>query len=247
MPAQYICPIAGGMVQVARADDDTIPAIPPVELQAAMAGPDPSKEPLKGKLPHMFMIMDNAEFYLIATKAWADQNGVRTFADIARVKPEFGKACTFGNRLGQFRGAGQLGLAPGLGLHIGHDLIADLVQRSECRFGHAVETQGEDTTVFEALKLREIAFAARRRGLTERGVIGDAAGLALGPFDRPQFEIGAVRQIFERRAPRKKVGDLFGSVVDGPAAGAAGMARRQVPLAVRTVSVLVAVSASVSV
>lgn len=80
--------VAGGMVQAVKGEADIIPAIPPVEYKAAIDGTDPFSESMKGKVFHLFTIMNNLEFYFIATKAWADKNGIKTIADIARVKPK---------------------------------------------------------------------------------------------------------------------------------------------------------------
>lgn len=80
--------IAGGMVQATKGEADIIPAIPPVEYKAALDGTDPFSSSMKGKFGHLFSIMNNLDFYFIATKAWADKNGIKTIADIARVKPK---------------------------------------------------------------------------------------------------------------------------------------------------------------
>lgn len=79
--------VAGGMVDVANGEADVAFAIPPVELQAAMAGRDPFPTSLEGELLAMMTIVDHLEFYFVADAAWAEAHGVSSLADLAEKKP----------------------------------------------------------------------------------------------------------------------------------------------------------------
>lgn len=91
--------VAGGMVQAAKAEADIATAMPPVELQRGLKGIAPFPEPLEGKLMAVMTILDKLEFYFLANKAWADKNGIKVMADIAKAKPKANVAL---NRKGTF-------------------------------------------------------------------------------------------------------------------------------------------------
>lgn len=78
----------GGMVQAAAGKMDIVVGVTPVETAYGIQGKEPFKEPLKGKLYHIGTVLDNTRHYFIADKAWADANGIKSVADLARVKPK---------------------------------------------------------------------------------------------------------------------------------------------------------------
>jgi len=77
----------GGMVQAAAGKMDIVVGVTPVETAYGIEGKEPFKEPLKGKLYHIATVLDNTRHYFIADKRWADANGIKSVADVARVKP----------------------------------------------------------------------------------------------------------------------------------------------------------------
>ncbi|MDA0261397.1 MAG: TAXI family TRAP transporter solute-binding subunit [Proteobacteria bacterium] len=81
--------VAGGMVDVANGKSDVHYSITTIDYEYGLNGAAPfeSKVP-DGALLHMFTLMDNLDMYFVARKAWAEQNGIKTLADIARVKPK---------------------------------------------------------------------------------------------------------------------------------------------------------------
>ena len=78
----------GGMVQAAAGKMDIVVGVTPVETSYGIQGKEPFKEPLKGKLYHIGTVLDNTRHYFIADKVWADANGIKSVADLARVKPK---------------------------------------------------------------------------------------------------------------------------------------------------------------
>lgn len=80
--------VAGGLIAVGEGRADIVMAVPPVELRNALNGQPPFSKPLKGKILHVFTILDNLAFYFIAQKSWADKYGIKTIADIGKKKPE---------------------------------------------------------------------------------------------------------------------------------------------------------------
>ncbi|HZX26455.1 MAG TPA: TAXI family TRAP transporter solute-binding subunit [Telluria sp.] len=79
--------VGGGMLAAAEGKADVVIALPPVEIQRALAGQEPFHKSLKGKLLHAMTILEELDFGMIATRDWADKHGIRSFADLARVKP----------------------------------------------------------------------------------------------------------------------------------------------------------------
>lgn len=79
--------VGGGMLAVASGKADVSIAVPPVEIQKGLAGEAPFTQPLKGKLFQAMTILEELDFNVVATKKWADKYGIKTFADLARVKP----------------------------------------------------------------------------------------------------------------------------------------------------------------
>ena len=80
---------AGGMVAVAKGESDIHYSVTTIDYEYGLAGKAPFQEKMPdGKLLHMFTLMDNLDLYYLARKKWADSNGIKTIADIARVKPK---------------------------------------------------------------------------------------------------------------------------------------------------------------
>ena len=80
---------AGGMVAVAKGESDIHYSVTTIDYEYGLAGKAPFQEKIPGgKLLHMFTLMDNLDLYFLARKKWADSNGIKTIADIARVKPK---------------------------------------------------------------------------------------------------------------------------------------------------------------
>ncbi len=81
--------VAGGMVDVANGKSDVHFSITTIDYEYGINGQAPfqSKVP-NGALLHMFTLMDNLDMYYLARKAWADSNGIKTLADVARAKPK---------------------------------------------------------------------------------------------------------------------------------------------------------------
>ena len=50
-------------------------------------GQGPYKTPLKGKFSYVMMLYDNQFIHFLMTKEWADANGIKSWADIAKKKP----------------------------------------------------------------------------------------------------------------------------------------------------------------
>jgi TRAP transporter TAXI family solute receptor len=80
--------VGGGMLAITSGKADISIGLPPVEVQRGLAGEEPFKEPLKGKLFHVMTILNDLDFYFIANKEWADRNKIATFADFAKAKPK---------------------------------------------------------------------------------------------------------------------------------------------------------------
>lgn len=80
--------VAGGLLAVANKKADIVMAVPPVELKNAINGDPPFPKSLKGKVMHVFTIMNNLDFFFIAQKSWADRYGIKSIADIGKKKPK---------------------------------------------------------------------------------------------------------------------------------------------------------------
>jgi TRAP transporter TAXI family solute receptor len=77
----------GGVLAIAKAEADITATATGAEIKLANEGRFPYKEALAGKFQFVMQLYDNAFLHLLMTKAWADENGVRSWADIARKKP----------------------------------------------------------------------------------------------------------------------------------------------------------------
>lgn len=77
----------GGLVQIAGGEATLSVSASTPEIRHAVEGKPPYKEALKGKFAYVMMLNDNQPMHCIMSRAWAEQNGIRTFADIAAKKP----------------------------------------------------------------------------------------------------------------------------------------------------------------
>jgi TRAP-type uncharacterized transport system substrate-binding protein len=57
-------------------------------VRLANEGQSPYTKPLKGKFSYVMQLYDNQFIHFLMTKEWADANGVRSWADIAKKKPK---------------------------------------------------------------------------------------------------------------------------------------------------------------
>ncbi len=79
--------VAGGFQAVADGKADIAAMVPPAETRKGILGEAPYAKPLKGKVLNVMNILEELDFTIVATKAWADKYGIKTMADLARVKP----------------------------------------------------------------------------------------------------------------------------------------------------------------
>jgi len=77
----------GGLVQLASGDATFSVSASAPEIRLAAEGKAPYREALKGKIAYVMMLNDNQPLHCIMTRAWAEANGVKSFADIAAKKP----------------------------------------------------------------------------------------------------------------------------------------------------------------
>src|SRR5690348_8465268 len=78
----------GGVLAIADKQADFTATATGTEIVLANEGKAPYKTPLKGKFSYVMMLYDNQFMHFLMTKEWADANGVRTWADIAKKKPK---------------------------------------------------------------------------------------------------------------------------------------------------------------
>ena len=78
----------GGVLAIAKGEADFTATATGTEIRLALEGKAPFKEPLKGKFTFVMQLYDNQFIHFLMTKAWADENGIKTFDDIAKKKPK---------------------------------------------------------------------------------------------------------------------------------------------------------------
>ena len=78
----------GGVLAIADGQADFTATATGTEVRLANEGKSPYKAPLKGKFSFVMMLYDNQYIHFLMTKEWADANGVRSWADIAKKKPK---------------------------------------------------------------------------------------------------------------------------------------------------------------
>ena len=77
----------GGLVQLAAGEATLSASASAPEIRHAIEGKAPFRAALKGKLSYVMMLNDNQPMHCIMTRAFAQANGIRSFADIAAKKP----------------------------------------------------------------------------------------------------------------------------------------------------------------
>ena len=77
----------GGVLAIADGQADFTATATGAEIRLADEGQTPFQKPLKGKFSYVMMLYDNTFIHALMTKAWADEHGIRSWADIAAKKP----------------------------------------------------------------------------------------------------------------------------------------------------------------
>ena len=78
----------GGVVAIADKEADFTATATGTEIRLANEGKSPYDKPLKGKFSYVMMLYDNQFIHFIMTKAWADENGIKGWEDIAKKHPK---------------------------------------------------------------------------------------------------------------------------------------------------------------
>jgi TRAP transporter TAXI family solute receptor len=78
----------GGVLAIAEGQADFTATATGTEIRLANEGAAPFKQPLKGKFTYVMQLYDNQFIHFLMTKAWADANGIKSWADIAAKKPK---------------------------------------------------------------------------------------------------------------------------------------------------------------
>lgn len=77
----------GGVLAIADGKADFTATATGTEVRLANEGKSPYSAPLKGKFSFAMMLYNIQYIHVLMTKAWADANGIKSFADIAAKKP----------------------------------------------------------------------------------------------------------------------------------------------------------------
>jgi TRAP transporter TAXI family solute receptor len=78
----------GGVLAIAKGEADFTATATGTEIKLAIEGKFPFKESLKGKITFVMQLYDNQFVHFLMTKAWADENGIKSWDDIAKKKPK---------------------------------------------------------------------------------------------------------------------------------------------------------------
>ena len=78
----------GGVLAIADGQADFTATATGTEVRLANEGQAPFAKPLKGKFSYVMQLYDNQFIHFLMTKEWAEANGVRSWADIAKKKPK---------------------------------------------------------------------------------------------------------------------------------------------------------------
>ena len=78
----------GGVLAIAEGQADFTATATGTEVRLANEGQAPYSKPLKGKFSYVMQLYDNQFIHFLMTKEWADANGVKSWADIAKKKPK---------------------------------------------------------------------------------------------------------------------------------------------------------------
>jgi len=77
----------GGVLAIANGEADFTATATGTEIKLANEGKAPFSAPLKGKFSFVMQLYDNQFVHFLMTKAWADENGIKSWDDIANKKP----------------------------------------------------------------------------------------------------------------------------------------------------------------
>jgi hypothetical protein len=77
----------GGVLAIAEGKANFTATATGTEVRLANEGKSPYSAPLKGKFSLAMMLYNVQYIHVLMTKAWADANGIKSFADIAAKKP----------------------------------------------------------------------------------------------------------------------------------------------------------------
>jgi len=78
----------GGVLAIGEGRADFTATATGTEVRLANEGMAPYPKPLKGKFSYVMQLYDNQFIHFLMTKEWADANGIRSWADIAKKKPK---------------------------------------------------------------------------------------------------------------------------------------------------------------
>ena len=78
----------GGVLAIAEKEADFTGTATGTEIKLAIDGQKPFDTSLKGKIAYAMELYDTQFIHFLMTKAWADENGIKSFDDIARKKPK---------------------------------------------------------------------------------------------------------------------------------------------------------------
>src|SRR5678815_5383067 len=78
----------GGVLAIAEGQADFTATATGTEIRLANDGQSPYTKPLKGKFSYVMQLYDNQFIHFLMTKEWADANGIKSWADIAKKKPK---------------------------------------------------------------------------------------------------------------------------------------------------------------
>jgi hypothetical protein len=77
----------GGVLAIAERQADFTATATGTEIRLANEGKAPYTAPLKGKFSYVMQLYDNQFIHFLMTKEWAEANGIKSWADIAKKKP----------------------------------------------------------------------------------------------------------------------------------------------------------------
>ena len=78
----------GGVLAIAEKEADFTGTATGTEIKLANDGTKPFPASLKGKFSYVMELYNNQFIHFLMTKAWADENGIKSFDDIAKKKPK---------------------------------------------------------------------------------------------------------------------------------------------------------------
>jgi TRAP transporter TAXI family solute receptor len=78
----------GGVLEIAERRADFTATATGTEVKLANEGQSPYQQPLNGKFSYVMQLYDNQFIHFLMTKEWADANGIKSWADIAKKKPK---------------------------------------------------------------------------------------------------------------------------------------------------------------